>query len=62
MLGLAGVGGGLYAVKQGLAEVITTSKEFEAIGSRMEYAFGGMQGAGELEPRRVPTVEGEFQR
>lgn len=47
MLGLAGVGGGLYAVKQGLAEVITTSKEFEAIGSRMEYAFGGMQGAGE---------------
>ena len=46
MLGVAGVGGGLYAVKEGLPQVVQATAEFAAIRSRMEYAFGGTEAAG----------------
>ncbi len=47
MLGVAGVGGGLYAVKEGLQQVVQATAEYAAIRSRMEYAFGGTEAAGE---------------
>ncbi|MBF0803361.1 MULTISPECIES: tape measure protein [unclassified Neisseria] len=47
MAAVAGVGGGLYALKQGLTAVIDTTTEFKAIRSRMEYAFGGATQAAE---------------
>ena len=46
MLGVAGVGGGLYAVKEGLQQVVQATAEYAAIRSRMEYAFGGTEAAG----------------
>ena len=46
MLGVAGVGGGLYAVKEGLQQVVQATAEYAAIRSRMEYAFGGTETAG----------------
>ena len=46
MLGVAGVGGGLYAVKEGLRQVVQATAEYAAIRSRMEYAFGGTEAAG----------------
>ena len=45
MLAAAGVGGGIYAVNEGLRRIIDTTTEFAAIRSRMEYAFGGAEGA-----------------
>lgn len=45
MLAAAGVGGGIYAVKEGLQRILETTTEFAAIRSRMEYAFGGAEGA-----------------
>ena len=45
MLAAAGVGGGIYAVKEGLQRILETTTEFAAIRSRMEYAFGGADGA-----------------
>ncbi|UOP02019.1 tape measure protein [Kingella potus] len=47
MLAAAGVGGGLYAVKEGLQRILDTTAEFAAIKSRMEYAFSGAAGAAE---------------
>ena len=47
MAAVAGVGGGLFALKQGLSSVIDTTLEFKAIRSRMEYAFGGASQAAE---------------
>lgn len=46
MLRVAGVGGGLYAVKEGLQQVVQATAEYAAIRSRMEYAFGGTEAAG----------------
>lgn len=46
MLGVAGVGGGLYAIKEGLQQVVQATAEYAAIRSRMEYAFGGTEAAG----------------
>ena len=46
MLGVAGVGGGLYAVKEGLQQVVQATAEYAAIRSRMEYAFGSTEAAG----------------
>ena len=46
MLRMAGVGGGLYAVKEGLQQVVQATVEYAAIRSRMEYAFGGTEAAG----------------
>lgn len=46
MLGVAGVGGGLYALKEGLQQVVQATAEYAAIRSRMEYAFGGTEAAG----------------
>lgn len=45
MLAAAGVGGGIWAVKEGLQRILETTTEFAAIRSRMEYAFGGAEGA-----------------
>ena len=47
MLAAAGVGGGIYAVNEGLRRIIDTTTEFAAIKSRMEYAFSGADGAAE---------------
>lgn len=47
MLAAAGVGGGIYAVKEGLQRILETTTEFAAIRSRMEYAFGGADAAAE---------------
>lgn len=45
-LAAAGVGGGLFAVKEGIQAILDKTREFQAIRKRLEYAFGGAEEGG----------------
>lgn len=57
-LAAAGVGGGLYAVKQGLQAILDKTQQFQQIRKRLDYAFGGAEEGG----RQLDFVRGIVER
>lgn len=57
-LAAAGVGGGLYAVKQGVDAILDKTKEFQSIRKRLDYAFGGAEEGG----KQLDFVRGVVER
>ena len=57
-LAAAGVGGGLYAVKEGVQAILDKTQEFQQIRKRLDYAFGGAEEGG----KQLDFVRGVVER
>gem|GEM_PF-1623777 len=57
-LAAAGVGGGLFAVKEGVQAILDKTQEFQQIRKRLDYAFGGAEEGG----KQLDFVRGVVER